>query len=247
MSVQPVRPQLCVLFFIIALASVCSAQKPDDWAMQNAQIGPDNPIEMRAGTSYDAQAMYPVPDGPLFPLKARVKWSIAPAVKGVSIDANLGKISVDSDVVHGTATVVHATVDGGRRKLEAKLYVFRPEENPLVGRWHVDANVACGHGQEIQAGVIRSRALHGLDWKFHVDQQFWVGREMNIAAGTRLSGSYELDMKAATIKLIPKWPASNPLSTWSYSLKDSGKMLLLHPLTDQEDLKPGCSYILKLR
>jgi hypothetical protein len=131
--------------------------------------------------------------------------------------------------------------------LEAKLYVFRPEENPLVGRWHVDVNVACGDSQEIRAGVIRSRALHGLDWKFHVDQQFWAGREMNIAAGTRLSGSYELDVKAAKIKLIPKWPAGKPLSTWSYSLKDSGKTLLLHPLADQEDLEPGCSYILKLR
>ena len=53
----------------------CSAQKQgakqDDWAINNAMIGPDSPIEIRAGSSYQARAMYPVPDGPLFPLKAK--------------------------------------------------------------------------------------------------------------------------------------------------------------------------------
>lgn len=231
----------------VIVAAACLAQKPDEWAIQNAMIGPDSPIEVRAGSSYEAQAMYPVPDGPLFPLKATVAWSIASAVKGISIDAKSGKISVDAGVPHGATTTVHASVSNGRRKLTAKLYVFRPEENPLIGRWRVDTHVACGEGQEIRAGIVRPRALHGTDWKFHVDQQFWVGKEMNIAAGTWLSGSYELDVKAAKMKLTPSWPEKKPASAWSYLLKDGGKTLLLQPLATQDGLEPGCSYLLYLR
>jgi hypothetical protein len=231
-----------VCMAIIAAAGF--AQKTDDWAMQNAQIGPDSPIEVRAGSSYEARAMYPVPDGPLFPLKATVAWSIAPAVKGISIDAKSGRISVDPGVAHGATTTVHANVSNGRRQLTAKLYVFRLEENPLVGEWRVDTHVTCGDGQEIRAGIVRPRSLHGTEWKFHVDQQFWVGKEMNIAAGTWLSGSYELDLKAAKVKLVPRWPEKKPVSDWSYSLQDGGKTLFLHPLVTQDDLEPGCGYIL---
>ena len=44
----------------------CLVQNVGDWAIRNAMIGPDSPIEVRAGETYAAQAMYPVPDGPLF-------------------------------------------------------------------------------------------------------------------------------------------------------------------------------------
>jgi len=161
------------------LLAACFAQKPapkpDDWPIQNAMIGPNSPIEIRAGSSYQVQAMYPVPDGPLFPLKAAVVWSIEPAVKGISIDAT-GKITVDSDVPHGVTGTVLGDVKKGRRKLSAKLYVFRPEENPLIGTWHVDTRVACGESQEIRAAAARPLSLRGNDWKFHV-QPAILGRE----------------------------------------------------------------------
>ena len=75
----------------LLVTAVCPAQKPNDWAMQNAMIGPNSPIEIRAGSSYNAQAMYPVPDGPLFPLKASVTWSVEPAITGISMDATVRK------------------------------------------------------------------------------------------------------------------------------------------------------------
>ena len=126
----------CCLLASVAL----SAQKASDWALNNAMIGPDSPIEMRAGATYQAQAMYPVPDGPLYPLKAKVTWAIEPAVKGISIDQNSGKISVQADVAHGTGTTVHANVENGRRKLTAKLYVFHPEADPFIGSWNVESD-----------------------------------------------------------------------------------------------------------
>jgi len=210
-------------------------------------IGPDSPIEIRSGSSYDAQAMYPVTDGPLFPLRASVQWSISPPVKGISIDAKSGKIRVDAGVPHGASTTVHADVAHGRRKLEEKLYVFNAGNNPLIGRWVVGPNIVCGQARETKSPAPRPRSLLGTLWKFHVDGQFWVGKEMGKAAGTLLSGNYELDLGAAKIKLSAKVPEGKPESSWSYVLKDSGKTLLLRPLESWDDLEPGCGYILSLR
>jgi len=65
-----------VALVCLAVSAVSMAQKKDDWAIENAMIGPDSPIELAAGSTYQAQAVYPVPDGPLYPLKAKVSWSI---------------------------------------------------------------------------------------------------------------------------------------------------------------------------
>jgi hypothetical protein len=222
---------LCGLWCGMFVAAGC-AQKKNDWAMQNALIGPESPIEVRAGSSYEARAMYPVPDGPLFPLQARVEWSIAPAVKGIFIDVKTGKISVEASVAHGVTATVHANVERGRRVLETKLYVFRPEENPFVGQWQVNPQTACGETQ--------GRPVNGAKWKFHVSGKFWLGREMNIAAGTVMDGGYEYDLKAGTLKLAPTWPSGKPASSWNYLFRNDGKELLLRPLKAEDE----CSYVL---
>src|SRR5258708_20263146 len=85
MSIYLARVGLCVFCCSLIVGTGCLAQKADEWAIQNAMIGPSSPIEVQAGSSYQAQAMYPVPDGPLFPLKAGGEWSIAPAGKVISI------------------------------------------------------------------------------------------------------------------------------------------------------------------
>ena len=58
-----------------------------------------------------------------------------------------------------------------------------------------------------------------------------------------LAGSYKLDVKSTKIELTPTWP-KKPISNWSYLLKDGGKTLILLPLEPQDDLEPGCGYIL---
>ena len=232
----------CVAFFTVACSAQKQGTKADNWAINNAMIGPDSPIEISVGSSYQARAMYPVPDGPLFPLKASVTWSIEPAIKGIAIDKT-GKISVNADVPHGTTATVRGDVENGRRKLSTKIYVFHPDMNPLIGQWHVDTRAACGESLEMRAAAVPRLSVRGNNWKFHVSQEFWVGRENNIAAGVRLSGTYELTLNAAKITLTPKWP-KKPASNWSYILKDDSKTLILMPLEPQDDLEPGCGYIL---
>jgi len=229
----------CSVFLAVALPAQKHGSKGDDWPLQNAFI---DEIEIPAGTSRQVQVMYPTPDGPSFPLKASVTWSIEPAVKGISIEKS-GKLSVDAGVPHGTTATILADVEKGRRKLSGKVYVFHPDENPLIGTWHVDTHVACGASQEIKAAAAGPVSLRGYDWNFHASQQFWVGREHNIAARIMLSGSYKLDLKSAKVELTPTWP-KKPVSNWNYLFKDGGKTLILKPLEPQDDLEAGCGYIL---
>ena len=160
--------------------------------------------------------MYPVPDGPLFPLKAQVAWSIEPGVNGISIDA-VGNITVAADVPHGTTAIVHADIERGRRKLLEKMLVYRAEENLLIGEWRLDTRVICGESHEIKKAPASSFLYRELSWKFHVNQQFWVGKEHNIAGGVHLAGTYDLDLKDSKIKLMPTSP-QKPIWHWSYLL-----------------------------
>jgi hypothetical protein len=232
---------------VIVVAAACMAQKLSRWEIQNAQIGPNSPIEVRAGSSYQAQAMYPVADGPLLPLHANVSWSIAPAVKGISIDAKSGKITVATSVPHGATTTVHANVSQVPRKLEAKLFVYRTEENPLVSHWHIDEKVACGKTGEMKVREQRGALARAIEWTFQVDRQFWISKGMGIGGGTVMYGSYEYDLSKRQIKLLPKWPQGKPTSSWKYVLADDGKKLLLQPLEPENEIGPGCSFVLHHR
>lgn len=164
------------VFGICVLSAETCVQR-DDWPLQNASIGP---IEIPAGTSRQVQVTYPTPDGPSFPLKASVTWSIEPAAKGISIDKT-GKLTVTQTSRMAQQPIV-GDIEKGRRKLSGKVYVYHPDENPLIGAWHVDTRVACGATQEIKAAATGPVTLRGYDWSFHASQQFWVGREQNIAA-----------------------------------------------------------------
>lgn len=229
----------CSTFSVIAFAAQKHVSKADDWPLQNASIGP---VEIAAGTSRQMEVMYPTPDGPSFPLKASVAWSMETPVKGISIEKS-GMLTVDADVPHGTTATILGDVDHGRRKLSGKVYVFHPDENPLIGTWHVDTRVACGDSQEIKAAAASQLTLRGYNWSFQASQQFWVGRSQNIAARTQLAGSYKLDVKSAKIELTPTWPKKQ-VSNWSYLFKDGGKTLILRPVEHQDDLEAGCGYIL---
>ncbi len=229
----------CSALLAVAFSAQKHPSKADDWALQNAGIGT---IEIAAGSSRQIQVTYPVPDGPSFPLKASVTWSLERAVKGISIDKT-GKLIVDADVPHGTTTTILADVEHGKRKLSGKVYVFHPDENPLIGTWRVDTRVACGESQEIKAAAASPLTLRGYDWSFHASHEFWVGRENSIAARTMVSGSYKLDLKSAKIELTPTWP-KKPVSNWNYLIKDGGKTLIMKPLEHHDDLEPGCGYIL---
>lgn len=216
-------------------------EMPNQWAMDNAIIGPDSPIEVPSGGTYFAKVVYPVPDGPLFPLKADVTWWIEPAVKGIFVEAKSGAITVANSVPHGTRALLHADVAGRKEKLHARLYVYSARIDPLVGSWKVESSQACGPRQNGPPGGYAA-IENDMDWKFHVNQEFWIGREFGIRAGVRQSGIYEYNSGSSELKLTPKWPAKYPESHWKVALQANDNMQLTSSLPGHT---PGCSYVLR--
>jgi hypothetical protein len=219
------------------------AQKPNDWAMNNALIGPDSPIEVPAGGSYNAQVMYPVPDGPLFPLKADVVWWIEPAVKGILIEAKSGHISVAQSVPKGTTATIYADVTGRKTKLQARLYVYSQAENPLVGTWQVESVQACAAGATLSPSA-QSAPFAAYHWKFYADRRFWIGRPFGMAATTGQSGTYHYSNKASTLSMKPEWPKGKARTEWSISPRADGSKLELKASKPQDGHGPVCGYVL---
>lgn len=222
-------------------AEGCDAQKTSSWAMDNAHIGPDSPIEIPIGGSYQASVASPTPDGPLIPLKATVVWSITPEVKGIAIDPATGKITVAKDVPAGTTATVHANVANGTKKLTAKVVVFNPADIPLMGAWKVQSVVACDEGQKV---VLPHSSAHlGDHWGFRVDKTVWVGVPYGIAATTRWTGTYEHDVASGRIKFARKWIGGSTTEDWKVEMVSDRevRLTILQPPTPADNV---CAYVL---
>jgi hypothetical protein len=238
---------IAATIFSLSFTCCVSSSQPqsaDDWAMNNAQIGPNSPIEIAAGGSYDAQVVYPVPDGPLYPLKANVVWSIESPVKGITIDPKSGKITVAESVPHGTTTSVHADVARGKRKLESKLYVYSPKVNPLIGGWNIQSTTPCSGGNQPTEGKESANSGRDLLWRFHADNQFSIGRPFGLRAASLQQGTYEYESSARTLKLNPNWPRGSSESNWKVALEDNGKTVQLKAAKPQEGHGNVCGYTL---
>jgi hypothetical protein len=234
---------LATLFTLIKAGVAAQAKAPDQWAIENAQIGPASPIEIPVGGSYTAQVMYPVPDGPLYPLKADVMWWIEPAVKGIFIEAKSGRITVADSVPHGTTATVYADVPGRKQKVSAKILVFSPKQNPIVGAWRVQSISQCG-SQAAQLPAAAASPLAEYLWRFGADQQFFIGHPSGIAARLAQSGTYHYDVKAARLKLKPSWPKDAVESDWKIAGEAEQGTLDLKSSKKQSGHGTACGYVL---
>jgi hypothetical protein len=232
----------CVGMFLFVGALVSSQDKKlDPWVLNNARIGPGSPLEIAAGSSYSARVEYPNPDGPTMPLPAKIVWSIAPSVEGIRIERDSGKITVDAGVPSGTTAIVHADVNNGVRKLTAKILVYRAAENPLVGHWTVKSALGCGESQ--QALPAEAAGRFARHWVFHADRTIWIGQPVGIAAGVKLSGTYEFDLKFGKLTLVPTWPKGKPPEEWKLELI-SGQEMKVVLGQPQDDKGQVCGYVL---
>lgn len=216
--------------------------QPNDWAINNARIGPDSPIEVPVGGSYDARVVYPVPDGPLYPLKTDVTWWIEPAVRGIFIEAKSGKITVAQSVPPGTTATLHADVAGRKEKLHTKLYVYSPAANPIVGTWKIQSTQDCG-GQPSSWGK-PTGFWFDASWSFYADNDFVIGRPSGIRGGTKQDGAYEFSASAGSLKMKPQWPAHQRESVWNAALKNDGATLELKAQKPQDGHEAVCGYTL---
>ncbi|HKT52746.1 MAG TPA: hypothetical protein VJV96_20770 [Candidatus Angelobacter sp.] len=236
---------VCAAMLVISLggkAQSAQTDEPSQWAMDNAMIGPDSPIEVPAGGSYQARVMYPVPDGPLSPLKADVTWWIEPAVKGILVEAKSGMMMVAPTVPRGTSAFLHADIAGRKEKVHAKVYVYSAKSDPLVGNWRVDSSHACDRKQS-GSPIAQTATENDVDWKFHVDKEFWIGREFGLRAGVQQSGTYEYSLAHSALKLMPRWPAHQAESHWKVALNQGGDSIQLTS-GGHNDKNRVCTYVL---
>ncbi len=218
------------------------SSKPNDWAMNNARIGPDSPIEVPVGGSYDASVVYPVPDGPLYPLKADVTWWIEPAVRGIFIEAKSGKITVAQSVPPGTTATLHADVTGRKEKLHTQLFVYSPAANPLIGTWKIQSTQPCG--VQPASWEKPSGFWYDASWSFYADNDFVIGRPSGIRGGVKQDGAYEYKASSGSLKMKPQWPAHQRESVWNAALKDDGATLELKAGKPQDGHATVCGYTL---
>jgi hypothetical protein len=186
--------------------------------------------------------MYPVPDGPLYPLKANITWWIEPAVKGILIEAKSGHITVSESVSDGTVATVYADVPGRRTKISAKLYAFSQEKHPVVGAWRVESVAQCGGGADSSSPG--ASPLADYQWRFGADQRFFIGRPSGIAARIGQSGTYRYDAKAGKLKLKPSWPKEAVESDWKIDREAGRARLDLKSSRKQGGHGTACGYVL---
>lgn len=106
-------------------------------------------IQMRSGET-KAIALGVV-EYPMFrEVEACVVWSVAPE-EGATITQD-GELTIDPSVPHGSIFTVTADIENGRRLMSIDVYVYDPAQNPLVGGWREEAQIACGSQEEVAPG-----------------------------------------------------------------------------------------------
>lgn len=81
---------------------------------------------------------------------ACVEYSLTPT-EGASYDPASGLLTIEDSAAPGTVYTLTADVESGRAIVEAKITVYTPESNPLVGVWHEVTQSPCGGGADIPA------------------------------------------------------------------------------------------------
>jgi hypothetical protein len=236
----PLRPfNVLILLFLTAAGF---GQKLDSWVVDNARIGPDSPIELTPGSTYNPRVEYPNPDGPMSPLKAKIAWSIKPAVEGIAIDPLTGKIAIANTVPAGTTAIVHASINDGLRKISSKIIIFSLAENPLQGEWIVKSVIACDPAQK--ATPPNTSPQPSDHFKFYVDHKIFIGRPFGIAATTRLLGDYQVDVNAHSLKIAPSWPKGRAAQEWLFEISDDRELKLNLPDAVRDEKTQVCGYLL---
>lgn len=124
---------------------------------------------------------------------ACVTWHLV--TKGLAtLDEKTGELVTGADVEHGAVVKVRAELDGGARELFAQVRIFRPEANPLVGRWHEVAQLGCGgkaapsEFEPIAELELGAAGGFSVTWHpFESYRDYW--------------GSYQVDAAKRTVKL----------------------------------------------
>ncbi len=127
------------------------------------------------------------------PVAACASFSLDDA-SPASIDPVSGLVTVSASAPHGSIVNVSANVEDGRRLLEAPLYIWTEEGNPIVGNYTEVAQLDCEQGGEVIPEETIGELHLGADLRFGVT---WQPFEVYVDYW----GSYTLDAETGSIEL----------------------------------------------
>jgi hypothetical protein len=155
------------------------------------------------------------------PVDACATWSVSPGA-GATIDSETGVLVVDSSTPSGEAFTVTADVEEERRLVSIDVYVYTPEDNPLVGNWREEVQLACQTWQELApeepVGELQFRAdgSFSVTWMpFEIYRDYW--------------GSYRYDLEEGSLDLATSggnYVPEDVDGSGSWEIDEEGRLIL---------------------
>jgi hypothetical protein len=169
-------------------------------------------------------------------------WTVSP-IEGVTVDDG-GLLTIGEEVPDGTVLTVTANRDPAGSSASLQVHVYTPEEQPLVGLWHEEAQIACGSGEEItpetKIGELRFSAdgTFSVTWHpFEIFVDYW--------------GTYEADRETGELTITMQSSMSPPPEDFNgegtFEVRDDGSLGLegiwLGSPPGSERIRPGCGHV----
>jgi hypothetical protein len=179
------------------------------------QLQPGETHSFSVGLVYTSFRTFPAGD-------IQIAWSISPAA-GATIDPQTGFLTIDENIPPGTVYTVTADVENGRATPSIDVYVYTPEQYPLVGRWNEEKQVTCTDEKEMLAVEPIDELAFFADGSFTVVWTYFEGLHKDYW------GSYDYDLATGELILNVEDSTYMPLDFdgSGYAVVDGGNRLVL--------------------
>lgn len=145
-------------------------------------------------------------------------WTVTPAELAT---LEQGTLTIAEDAPNGTEITITASYAG--ETLTETVYVYRPDENPLVGNWYETAQLTCGDGSEMQTGgttigelLFLADGRYYVTWgPFEVYFDYRGDYQYSLATGS-------LTLTASAINYLP----ADFAGTGTFELQDNGDLII---------------------
>jgi len=154
------------------------------------------------------------------PLDVKAVWSVSPS-SGAKIDQN-GLFTVDENTPSGSVFRVTADINNGQATSGIDVYIYRTEDNPLIGTWREDAQIACGSELPVTPDHLIGELRFRADGSFSVT---WYPFEVY----TDYDGKYQYDMQNGGLELTIEYGNYIPGdvdTSGSFSIDGENRLIL---------------------
>ena len=154
-------------------------------------------------------------------IEIQKSWHISPTV-GATIDPDTGFFTVEKNTPPGSVYTVTADMENGRAT-SIDVYVYTPEESPLVGHWREEKQVSCTDDEEITPVEAMDQLVFFADGTFTAAWPFFEGYHKDYW------GTYDYDLATGELLLNVEDSTYMPsdFDGSGYAVVDGGSRLVL--------------------